>query len=334
MENKQNIDFLSIGDVFNDIFIELENPQVTCDINHENCTISFPFGAKIPYKNSEDVLGVGNAGNAAVSASRLGLSSALLSFTGNDEDGKKIREYFGEQKISPIFIKIDPTLRTNKAYVLEYHPERTILVKQEAYPYTVPTELLDENKPKWIYLTSIGKQTLSFHHDLANWLKENPDVKLAFQPGTFQLQMGKDELGDVYKSTEVFFCNVEEAQLILKEKSRDLPTLLKAITNLGPKIVIITDGFDGAYAYDGTGMWFMPIYPHTPIERTGAGDAFASTVISYLAMGKTLEEALTRAPINSMSVTQLVGAQKGLLSREKLEEYLKKAPENFLLKKI
>jgi sugar/nucleoside kinase (ribokinase family) len=78
----------------------------------------------------------------------------------------------------------------------------------------------------------------------------------------------------------------------------------------------------------------MPVYPHTPVEATGAGDAFASTVVSALILGKTLHEALSWAPINSMSVVQQVGAQKGLLTREKLEEYLKNAPEEYKLSKI
>ena len=78
----------------------------------------------------------------------------------------------------------------------------------------------------------------------------------------------------------------------------------------------------------------MPIYPHKPIERTGAGDAYASTLVSVLASGKNLEEALRWAGINSMSVTQYVGAQRGLLSREKIEEYLAKAPVDYKPSKI
>ena len=81
-------------------------------------------------------------------------------------------------------------------------------------------------------------------------------------------------------------------------------------------------------------MMFLPIYPHTPFERTGAGDAFVSTLCSCLAMGKTLEEAMTWGPINSMSVVQQVGAQKGLLSKEKIEEFLAKAPESYKLAKL
>ncbi|KKR31912.1 MAG: Sugar kinase, ribokinase family, partial [Parcubacteria group bacterium GW2011_GWF2_39_8b] len=65
-----------------------------------------------------------------------------------------------------------------------------------------------------------------------------------------------------------------------------------------------------------------------------AGNAYASTIVSALALGKTLEEGLRWAGINSMSVTQYVGAQKGLLSIEKIEEYLAKAPDNYKPQKL
>ena len=46
-----------------------------------------------------------------------------------------------------------------------------------------------------------------------------------------------------------------------------------------------------------------------------------------LASGKSIPEALSWGPINSMSVVQYIGAQKGLLSREKLEKHLTQAPK-------
>jgi sugar/nucleoside kinase (ribokinase family) len=72
----------------------------------------------------------------------------------------------------------------------------------------------------------------------------------------------------------------------------------------------------------------MPLYPDPkpPVDRTGAGDAFASTFVAALAVGNTIEGALQWAPINSMSVCQAVGAQAGLLTEQQLEAWLKKAP--------
>ncbi len=95
------------------------------------------------------------------------------------------------------------------------------------------------------------------------------------------MKLGVEKLAHVYAQTEAICVNVEEAQLILNEKSRDLKALLKGLASLGPKKVFVTDGFEGAYAHDTSDdtFWFIPVYPHTPFERTGAGDAFASTVV-------------------------------------------------------
>ena len=80
----------------------------------------------------------------------------------------------------------------------------------------------------------------------------------------------------------------------------------------------------------------MPIYPDPkpPLERTGCGDAFASTFMSALMLGKSPEEALLWAPINPMWVVQHVGAQKGLLTRAELEDFLAKAPTDYKPRKI
>jgi sugar/nucleoside kinase (ribokinase family) len=106
--------------------------------------------------------------------------------------------------------------------------------------------------------------------------------------------------------------------------------------DLGPKIVLITDGPNGAYAYENGNFWFMPIYPDPKpaYERTGAGDAFASTFVSALALGKNVEEALRWAPINSMSVVQYVGAQKGLLDQKSIELYDKNSPDSYRIKRL
>ena len=72
--------------------------------------------------------------------------------------------------------------------------------------------------------------------------------------------------------------------------------------------------------------------PAPPYDRTGAGDAFASTIVAGLALGEDFETALTWAPINSMSVVQKLGAQAGLLKRSEIDDLLKKAPRDYKVK--
>ena len=158
---------------------------------------------------------------------------------------------------------------------------------------------------------------------------------MAFQPGTFQIKLGKDELKEIYTRANIFFCNVGEAEKILGLTTLGTEELLKRLHSLGPKTVVITDGPKGAYAFDGDKMWFLPEYPtnNPPFERTGAGDAFASTTVVALALGKDLPTALSWGAVNSMSVVSQVGAQKGLLNRAEIEKYLKDAP-NFKAKQL
>ncbi|HEY4508897.1 MAG TPA: carbohydrate kinase family protein [Candidatus Paceibacterota bacterium] len=338
----KDLDFVAIGELAIDAFIKLKEAEVICDEKGESCKLCLDYATKIPYESVEEVPAVANAGNAAVCASRLGLSSAIVAHVGKDLNGQKCIESLKKDAVSTDYIFVDEGRETNYHYVLWFPPDRTILQKHSDFDYALPANLIESRGPKWIYLTSLGEKSLDFHKDfhetISDYLKNHPNIKLAFQPGIFQIKAGVKHLKSTYERTDIFFCNVEESQTILGEKSRDLPTLLKGIASLGPKTVVITDGFDGAYIYDAKNkdsqILFMPIYPHTPIERTGAGDAYASTIVSSIAMGKNLEEALWWAGVNSMSVTQFVGAQKGLLNQEKIKEYLKKAPENYKPKNL
>jgi sugar/nucleoside kinase (ribokinase family) len=321
------LDFLAIGDITTDAFIKLKEAHIHCDVDTNACEISMKFADKIPYEDVYIVKGVGNSPNAAVSAARLGLSSGLIANIGDDQNGKECVDELKKNKVHIQYIKKHAGKQTNYHYVLWYGAERTILVKHQEYEYLLPTI----NPPKWIYLSSLASNTENYHHALVAWLKNNPNTKLAFQPGTFQMKLGLDRLRELYKRTEVYIVNVEEAQKILGITESDKKVLLKKVAELGPKIVCITDGPKGSYMYDGINSYFMPNYPDQkePFERTGCGDAFASTFVSALIKGKTPLEALEWAPINPMSVVQYVGAQHGLLTQNELEEFLKRKPENY-----
>ena len=318
------MDFIAIGDTVVDEFIKLKEAHVSCDVNHENCTIGMKWGDKIPYDSSILVPAVGNAANAVVAAARLGLSTGFISNVGNDRFGEEILAVFAREGVDTKYVAVNDGIPTNHHYVLSYEAERTILIRHEAYPYLIPEGL---TPPKWLYLSSLGEHSEAFHTELAKWLREHPETKLAFQPGTFQIKMGREKLAELYAVAEVVAVNKEEAEKILGLGKTDIKELLEKMRALGPRIALITDGPEGAYVSDGNEILKVPMYPDPskPLNRTGAGDATTSTFVVALALGKSLSEALLWGPINSMSVVQHVGAQKGLLSREKIEEYIANA---------
>ncbi|MDO8561796.1 MAG: carbohydrate kinase family protein [bacterium] len=320
-------DLISFGDITTDCFIKLKEARVTCDIHDENCMLCVRFGQKIPYESAIEMPAVGNAANAAVSAHRLGLASALVTNLGDDENGENCLATLQKEGVPTEFARVHKGHKTNYHYVLQYEDERTILIKHEEYPYEFAAF---EKSPRWIYLTSLPVNSLPYQIAIAEYARAN-NIRLAFQPGTFQIEAGAQSLALVYRATELFFCNKEESQRILGTSEDDVKKLLKGVRALGPKTVLITDGCKGAYMADDSGFWRAPMYPDSqpPVSRTGAGDATSSTMTSYIAMGMDPKEALLHGIINAAEVVQHVGAQTGLLSREEIEKRYVNRPETF-----
>lgn len=321
-------DVISIGDVVTDAFIKLEENQAHTYENEHGKWLAMPFATKLPFDHAEVIEGVGNAANAAVAFARLGLQSGLVTNVGGDTAGKGIIHALDANDVDTRFVRINPRQKSNYHYVLWYKEERTILIKHEDYDYHWP-HLRPAEVPKWVYFSSVSEHALDYHDDVADWLDENPYVKLAFQPGTFQMEAGTDRLHRVYARTEALILNREEAAKVGAGNHDDVHDLFNRLHALGPKTVVITDGPQGAYASDGHSRFHMPLYPDPapPVDRTGAGDSFASTLVAALIKGNTLEGALQWAPINAMSVVQKVGAQAGLLNERQLEHLLKRSPD-------
>ena len=165
--NKKPVDFLAIGDIAIDAFIRLENASVHCNLNREGCELCVAFGQKIPYKSGNIVYATGNASNAAVAAARLGLSVAVVTNLGDDKNGKDCLAALRKENVSTDYARVHKNTATNFNYVLWYEDERTILVRHEPYNRALPAF----EKPKWLYLSSIGSDSEKYHQEILKYLE-------------------------------------------------------------------------------------------------------------------------------------------------------------------
>ena len=322
------IDVITVGDIVTDAFIKLIDDQAVTYQNDEGKWLAMKFATKLPFDHVEVLEAVGNASNAAVAFARLGLNTAFVTNVGGDQAGRDMINALNKEGVDYRFVRVNPGKKSNYHYVLWYKDERTILIKHEEYNYDWP-HLRPAEIPKWLYFSSISEHAIEYHDEVADWLQKHPEVKFAFQPGTFQMKAGVERLKKLYERCEVLILNREEAVFVTGGDYHNLYDLLDRMHSTGAKIAVITDGPEGAYASDGQQRLKMPLYPDPspPKERTGAGDAFASTFVAALAKGNTMEGALQWAPINSMNVVQFVGAQTGLLGEFALEKFLKDSPD-------
>lgn len=330
-EHTKQIDVISVGDTVIDDFIRLIDDQGKLqDEGKGKKWLSVPYGMKVPFEKSTVIYGVGNAANAAVNFSKLGLVSALITNLGADQRGRDVVKTLEKKGVETHLIKMQTGKKTNYHYVLWYKEDRTILINHEHYDYHWP-HLHKSEIPKWIYMSSIAENAVDMHDDMMEWLERYPEVQLAFQPGTYQIKFGAKRLEHVYRRSNVVVLNREEAVQVTGGNYDNVHELLDKLHELGPEIVMITDGPAGSYASDGKQRLYMPIYPDVapPVERTGCGDAFASTFVAALIKGYSLEGALQLAPITPASVVLYPGAQEGLLTTRELREWLEKAPADY-----
>lgn len=319
----EQFDVIAIGDTTEDIFLQMSEASLQCDLNGKDCKICFDFANKIPVEKKTDVPAVGNAANHAVGVARLGLKSALYTVVGEDDAGKRAQKVLAENGVDTTYMEFDPKHGTNLSMVINYRSERTIFVYHEPREYTLP----QLSQTKWIYLTSAAKEGLSsLHEQVLSFLQSHREVRVAFNPGTHQMHMGRQALAPLLERCDVLFLNREESALVLEEETNDIRELMRSFHGLGVRTMVITDGSQGAYASDGRTIWYVPVFDGPVVERTGAGDSFGSGFLSAIVCGKSIEEAMLWGNANATSVVQHIGAREGLLTREALMAMIAEQP--------
>jgi ribokinase len=87
----------------------------------------------------------------------------------------------------------------------------------------------------------------------------------------------------------------------------------------GLRRVVITLGANGCLLTTAAGMLHVPPFPVTPVDTTGAGDAFAGSLACFLAEGCVEPEALSRANLYAALSTLSPGTQKSFVTREQFD---------------
>lgn len=318
----EQFDLISIGDSTIDLFMEVdvEDAHTVCTLDNDRCVVCFNYGSKVPVKKLSRVSAVGNAANNAIGASRFGLKTAIYTVIGSDQDSQEMKNIFEEEGVDTSYVVMESGKRSNLSVVLNYNSERTIFVYHEDRAYNLPSL----SAVKWVYYTSVAKGHDILHKQVPEFIKKT-GAKLAFNPGSYQLREGLDALAPILQITEVLLLNREEAHFLIGGEIEDTKGLIAKLKEKGPQIVVLTDGKNGSFAsFDGREVWQVGI-PASPVfEMTGAGDAYSTGFLAALVRGKELADAMVWGTMNATSVIQYIGAREGLLTPQKMQEFISK----------
>ncbi len=311
-------DIITLGDSVVDTYAMIDENCSQTHLAQNKKLLCLNYGDKITLFESGVAIG-GNAANVAVGMRRLGAKVAIVSSLGKDLNGEFILKTLKKENIDTSLVQQSKRNKTRYSLVLNYRGERTILAYHSKMHYSLPSM----PSTQWVYYSSLGKDFEQIQSKLLKYLHKHPETKLAVNPGSYQIKQGLESFKKILPNTDVLFVNKEEAYHIAGGKM-PIKKLFLTLHKLGPKIIFFTDGTNGSYASNGTKSFFLPIYSVKNISKTGAGDAYASGVLSALLQNKDLPEAMQWGNANAASVIGHIGAQVGLLNTKQIHTLLKR----------
>lgn len=319
-------DLIIFGSARIDAFLTLPDDKADtfCDLDTQKCVLQLSYASKIPMKSVKFLLG-GNGANVSVGTKRMGVKSILAAEVGSGVMGDYARTELEKQEVDLAYVTQTPDVPAGFGAVINYQGERTIL---SYYPPSEPPfpENMNSCEAQWAYLTSVGESFEKYYDKIYSWMEKcNPRV--AFNPGGRQISKGREWISPFLAKTEILIANREESEQIadFKESYGREKDLIDKLLALGTKKVVLTDGRNGSFAFDGEKYYHLGIMPVDAIERTGAGDATSTGLLSALIKGKSMPEAMLWGMLNSTSVIGYIGPQDGLLHERDIAVWMERA---------
>jgi len=292
--------------------------------------LAFEYGAKISTREVYFGFG-GGAANVAVGLSRLGRKTAVVCRVGNDELGSETLKNFLRQKVDRRSVQRDRQTRTGVSCIISadrQDREHTIFLYRSA---NEQLNLTSASVPpaNWYYLASLSGSHWFQNIGAAFAAKHKHAAQLAWNPGTTQLAAGRLLLVPFLRQTDVLIMNKDEAiELVLsgitlgRRNPRVLNRpvyLLNILQEWGPKVVVITQGKQGAWAYDGKKIYHQKNVRSKVVDTCGVGDSFSAGLLAGLMESRgEVGRALRWGALNAGANASAEGAQNGLLTRREM----------------
>ena len=275
----------------------------------------------------------GGGTNISVGLARLGLKAAYLGCLGRDDNAETILRMLKKEKVDTSLVTRADKMSGYSVILDAKGHDRTILAHKGA---NNELEFRKINKTKlkqtkWIYLGSFMAKSFIASEKVAEFAGKNK-INVIFNPSSYLCKGGVHHLWKILSNTTVLILNLEEAQLLMGRLN--INDLLKALMKTGPKIVIITNGSKGAYAYDGEYTYFVKPHGVKILETTGAGDSFCTGFLAGYIKKKDIEFALELAQTEAEGVITHYGAKNLLLTWKQANDMIMKKPVKVVKKRI
>lgn len=235
----------------------------------------------------------GKGANQAVAAARLGSTVTMVTKVGNDVFGRNTLENLTAQGIDTRHVGIVEGVSSGVAPIfVEPSGENSILIIKGANNHLLPPDIdaaAADILAADIVLLQLEVPLETVYHTIALATQHGRDVVLNPAPATRAL--------DLSKLRDVAFFTPNRGELALltgmpTETLTEIEAAARKLMDSGIRTVIATLGHDGVLLVTAQGATHVPTVDVTPVDTTGAGDAFIGSFAHFLASGQEVAQAL------------------------------------------
>lgn len=334
-------DVITIGSATMDVFVECDDANIVSVYtkNKKSEFMSYPYGSKIEITSFASNVGGGGV-NTALNFANLGFKTSAICKIGDDIYSKGVLNALNQSTLDLSNIIQDKLVSTGFSIILlSFQGDRTVLAQRGANATLKKSEINFNaiKQAKLLYIAPLSGESNKVLGSIVDFACEN-GVQVCFNAGTTSLKKGFDYIKKIIDAAEIVVMNKEEASMCTKIEVRpdsssqkfskelihpDIKKMLEKLKVGKAKVIVITDGANGAYAFDGKTFYQCDTFPSNVISTLGAGDAFSSTFCATLSKTNfDIGKSLMCAAVNSASVVSHFGASEGFLTFEQIKQSL------------
>lgn len=268
----------------------------------------------------------GDAFNVASNLIALGECVDFVSAVGNDIYGYASCEYAASLGVSLENIKKTDENTSVAAVLIEPNGERHFVVQKGAGHRLKSRDISDRilEKNDLLYIGSIGGFDGFDGEELRDLLlraKRCNMITVADATGVMDEEM-KRNVEMEYPYLDIFLPSMCEARKLAGDET--VKACAAFFMEKGIKTVVIKDGENGAFLFEGDRAERIPAFKAKAADTTGAGDAFVAGFLAALSRGHGIEACIKAGNAAGAICVTKVGSSGTLPGFEKLKEYAEK----------
>lgn len=265
----------------------------------------------------------GIVANFCCAAARFGARTGIITTVGDDEFGRLAIDELKRFGVDTGGVVVKPGEETYFCIVLlddTGEKALTIVETSTLTPKIVDIDMDYVARAHYLHIPSLDLDLVQYAAQKASDM--GVKVSLDIEATAARAEVGMWER--ILRHTYIAFPN--EAGLSALFGETDLAVAARRMLKMGPKIVVVTCGAQGARVFTSEEEFTMPAFRVAVKDTTGAGDCFNAVFLSGLSKGWDLRKTAKYAAAAAAMSVQEVGARTGLSTQAEVEGFLKRNP--------